>query len=49
LKPPTLKPGTLKPGTLSRRLAWFVGLWAISVLLTVSIAQLLRWLFARIL
>ena len=44
-----MKALTLKPATLSRRLAWFVGLWAASVLLTVGIARLLRWLFARIL
>jgi len=31
---------------LVRRIAWFVGLWAASVLLTFSAAQLLRWLLA---
>jgi hypothetical protein len=44
-----LKSPILKSAALSRRLAWFVGLWAASVLLTVSVAELLRWLFARIL
>jgi hypothetical protein len=44
-----LKSPLQKPATLSRRLAWFVGLWAASVLLTVSVAELLRWLFAHIL
>jgi hypothetical protein len=39
----------LKTARLSRRLAWFVGLWAISVLLMFCVAQVLRWLFARIL
>ncbi|HWW19798.1 MAG TPA: hypothetical protein VNZ06_03250 [Steroidobacteraceae bacterium] len=39
----------MKTRRWSHRLAWFVGLWAASVLLTVCVAQLLRWLFARIL
>jgi hypothetical protein len=39
----------LKTPRLSHRLAWFVGLWAISVLLTFSAARWLRWLFARLL
>jgi hypothetical protein len=34
--------------SLSRRIAWFIGLWAASVLLTFSAAQLLRWLIAYV-
>jgi hypothetical protein len=34
---------------LWQRIAWFAALWSGGVLLTFSVAQLLRWLFARIL
>jgi hypothetical protein len=33
---------------LSRRLGWFVALWSASVLLTFSVAQLLRWIIAYV-
>jgi len=33
----------------ARQLLWFVALWAGSVLATLLVAELLRWLFARML
>ncbi|HEX4025707.1 MAG TPA: hypothetical protein VHX52_13545 [Steroidobacteraceae bacterium] len=34
---------------MSRRLLWFVTLWALSVTVTLIVAALLRWLFAHML
>jgi hypothetical protein len=38
----------LSNAPLARRLAWFVALWSGSVLLTFSVAQLLRWIIAEL-
>lgn len=38
-----MKPDVIEPGSLWRRIAWFFGIWAMSVAALAIVASLIRW------